>query len=245
MQVVMAGVPGAGKGTQAALLSKHLGIPHISTGDIFRNAIAAGTELGKLAASLINKGHFVPDSITLGIVAERIQEPDCANGFVLDGFPRTLAQAKAVVSSIGDPALGANGAGTEVLQRGEMLSCHALYPDVVIVLDVGPSIAVERIVRRLTCQKCGAVYGPQDHGFSGACPKCGGVLGQRADDKESVALERMDVYYHMTKPAIDYLRAHGVPTLMVDGTGAVDEVFATILHGLERMGVSSSVHNLP
>lgn len=242
MQVVMAGVPGAGKGTQAALLSKHLGIPHISTGEIFRSAIAAGTELGKLAASLINKGHFVPDNITLGIVAERIQAPDCANGYILDGFPRTVAQAKAMLSFTGNQVSDEGSGEENALSSGsEEKPMLSLYPDVVVLLDVSPTVAVQRIVQRLTCKQCGTVYGLADQ-LAGQCPKCGGVLGRRIDDTEPVALERMDVYYRLTKPAIEYLRGQNVPTIVVDGTGTVEGVFSSILDGFEKLGLTSSVH---
>ncbi len=208
MQLVMAGVPGSGKGTQASLLSKQLGIPHISTGDIFRRAIKMGTELGKLAESLITKGHFVPDEVTMGVVLERIVEPDCAKGYILDGFPRTLAQAK-----------GAS---------------RRLEPDAVVVLEVNQLEAVERIVQRLTCLRCGAVFSPKHHRveIGDACCVCGqGELGKRDDDTQPIALERMDVYQRLTRPAVELMKDQW-PALVIDGSGTIDQVFADILQGL-------------
>lgn len=214
MQLVIAGVPGSGKGTQAKLLSRHLGIPHISTGEMFRRAMARGTELGKLADKLITKGHFVPDDVTIGIVQERITEPDCCNGYILDGFPRTLVQAKTAVQS--------------------------LEPSMVIVLEVSPLAAVERIVNRLTCTQCGAVFSPREHRVQeqDPCPDCQGHLGKREDDTKPIALERIDVYQRLTKPAVRFM-LDCWPALVVDGSGSIDAVFAEILQGLERAGVLS------
>lgn len=191
MVILFLGAPGAGKGTQAALISKKLGIPHISTGDIFREAVSLGTELGKKAKEYMDRGELVPDEIVIGIVKERISQDDCKNGFVLDGFPRTVAQAEALDA---------------VLQEMGMKIDH------VFNVEVSEDEVVRRLTGRRTCKSCGAVYHvefnpPKEQG---ACDSCGSELYQRDDDREETVRNRMRVYQEKTAPLIDYYSGKGV-----------------------------------
>ena len=183
--IILMGPPGAGKGTLAKQLKKAFDLTHISTGDMFRDAIKAGTELGNLAASYINKGDLVPDDVTIGLVRERLSQPDCANGFLLDGFPRTLPQAEAL----------------QVLTKE-----ISRQIDVVVNLDCDNNELVRRISGRRVCRNCGAPYHivtlkPK---VEGVCDLCGGELYQRKDDNEEALKVRLEHYVQDTKPLLDY-----------------------------------------
>lgn len=215
MNLIFLGAPGAGKGTQAKKVSEKYGIPQISTGDMLREAVAKGTELGKKAKEYMDKGELVPDEIVIGIVKERLQQPDCEMGFILDGFPRTLAQAKAL---------------------DEMLKELNKKIDGVINIAVPEEEVVKRIVNRRTCRNCGAVYHliynpPKE---DNKCDKCGGELYQRDDDKEETVRERFRVYKQNTEPLIDYYRKKGV-LYDVDGTKDINGVWEEIVAVLSKL----------
>ena len=181
MNLILVGPPGAGKGTQGEILSKKLGIDTISTGAMLRAAIKNGTEVGKLAEQYINEGKLVPDDVIIKVVKERLSEPDCANGFILDGFPRTTAQAAALTES-----------GVKI--------------DKVLSIEVEDETIVERLSSRRECSKCAAPYHlifnkPQ---VDGVCDKCGGELIQRADDNPETIKNRLNVYHEQTEPIKDY-----------------------------------------
>ena len=190
MKLVLLGAPGAGKGTHATHLSDDYGIPHISTGDIFRANLRNGTELGLKAKSYMDQGLLVPDELTVDLVLDRLKQDDCKNGFLLDGFPRTVYQAEKL-----DEFLAANGQKL----------------DTVIDLEVGDEELMKRITGRRVCKECGATYHvvnfpPQ---VPGKCDKCGGVLIQRSDDNEETARNRISVYNKETKPLVDYYEKAG------------------------------------
>jgi adenylate kinase len=202
------GAPGAGKGTQADVMAKKLFVPHISTGDIFRAAIKAGTEMGKLAEQYISQGKLVPDEVTLGIVKDRLEEADCKDGFILDGFPRTIAQA-------------------DGLQ--EYLASVDRPLDSVINIDVDLNSLVDRLTGRRVCRGCGAsfhlMYNPPAK--EGVCDECGGELYQRKDDSEETIKNRLNVYVENSKPLIDYYAEKGL-LMEVDGNQAINEVLTAI-----------------
>ena len=209
MKIVMLGAPGAGKGTQAKMIAEKYSIPHISTGDIFRANIKNGTELGKKAKSFIDKGQLVPDELTLDLIMDRFKEDDCKNGYVLDGFPRTIPQAEAL-----DEALKANGEKV----------------DFAIDIDVPDENIVRRMGGRRACVNCGAtyhiVYSPTK--VEGKCDKCGEELIVRDDDKPETVLSRLEVYHNQTQPLIDYYNEH-VILKSVDGTIDMKDVFNEIV----------------
>ena len=215
MNLILLGAPGAGKGTQAKMISEKYGIPQIATGDMLREAVAKGTELGKKAKEYMDRGELVPDEIVIGIVKERLQQPDCEKGFILDGFPRTLAQAEAL---------------------DEMLKELGKEIDAVINISVPEEEVVKRIAYRRTCRNCGAVYHliynpPKE---DGKCDKCGGELYQRDDDKEETVRERFKVYRERTEPLIDYYKKKGL-LYDVDGTKDINGVFEEITKILEKI----------
>lgn len=185
MKLILLGPPGAGKGTQAEILSKKLGVETISTGVMLRTAIREGTELGKLAAGYINDGKLVPDEVVVGIVKDRLSQDDCKKGFILDGFPRTTAQAEAL-----------NASGIEI--------------DKVLLIDVSDETIIERLSGRRECKECGTpyhvVYKPSPNGDR--CT-CGGELIQRADDNEETVKSRIEIYHQQTEPIKDYYEAKG------------------------------------
>ena len=205
MKIIMLGAPGAGKGTQAKMIAEKYSIPHISTGDIFRANIKNGTELGKKAKSYMDKGQLVPDELTLDLIMDRFKQDDCKNGYVLDGFPRTIPQAEAL-----DTALKA---------KGEKV-------DFAIDVDVPDENIVKRMGGRRACVGCGAtyhvVYSPTK--VEGVCDKCGEELIVRDDDKPETVLNRLEVYHNQTQPLIDYYNEQGI-LKSVDGTVDMKYVF--------------------
>jgi adenylate kinase len=207
MNIIMLGAPGAGKGTQAKIMEQEFKIPQISTGDIFRKAIKEGTELGNLAKQFIDKGELVPDDVVVGIVKERLTLSDCQNGYILDGFPRTLPQAEAL-----DKCLAENG--TEI--------------DYVINVKVSDDEVIKRICSRYTCKSCGAIFNSLTDDLSeNKCLKCGAELYQRDDDKIETVKNRLDVYNKQTEPLIDYYNRKGL-LKDVDGLKKVNEIFDEI-----------------
>ncbi len=203
-RIVLLGMPGAGKGTQAERLSARLGVPHITSGGLFREHLDKGTELGRQARAYIERGDLVPDEITVGMIAERLARPDCAPGFVLDGFPRNLAQAEALDRTLSE--------------MGTALS-------VVPLIRVRPEIALARLSGRWTCRDCGAVYhtlfSPPKQ--EGVCDICGGKLYQRPDETPEAHQHRLEVYEEQTRPLVGYYRQLGL-LAEVDGEPAVEDV---------------------
>lgn len=216
MQVIFMGLPGAGKGTQAERIVTEFGIPHISTGDMFRAAIAEQTPLGLQAKSFMDQGNLVPDEVTIGIVRDRFQKPDCEKGFLLDGFPRTIAQAEALDAMLKE-------LGREI--------------DVVINMHVQRENLLARLTGRRICKSCGATYhvvfNPTNE--EGVCDKCGGELYQRSDDTEEVVATRLDVNIKQSEPILAYYEQKGL-LKTVDGEQAIDKVtsdISSILRGVE------------
>ena len=208
MNLVLMGLPGAGKGTQAEKIVEKYGIPHISTGDMFRTAMKEGTELGLQAKSFMDKGELVPDEVTIGIVRERLSRDDCKRGFLLDGFPRTVPQAAALESLLSE------------LDR---------VIDYVINIDVDKSILMERLTGRRICKECGATYhlvfNPPAQ--EGKCDRCGGELYQRADDNEETVQNRLDVNIKQSKPLLDFYETKGY-LRTIDGQQDIYKVFTDI-----------------
>jgi adenylate kinase len=202
------GLPGAGKGTQAEKIVEKYGIPHISTGDMFRTAIKEGTELGLEAKSFMDKGELVPDEVTIGIVRERLSKEDCHKGFLLDGFPRTVAQADALENMLSD--------------LGKKI-------DYVINIDVDKGILMERLTGRRICKNCGATYhlvfNPPSE--MGVCDRCGGELYQRADDNEETVQNRLDVNIKQTQPLLSFYEEKGY-LRNINGQQDIKQVFADI-----------------
>ncbi len=208
MKIVMLGAPGAGKGTQAKKIAQEFGVPHISTGDIFRANIKNNTELGQKAKVYMDKGELVPDSLVVDLIMDRFKEADCVNGYVLDGYPRTIPQAEAL-----DKALEANG---------EKL-------DYAIDVDVPDEVIIERMSGRRACLNCGSTYHIHNNPpkKEDACDTCGEKLVQREDDKAETVKNRLDVYHDQTEPLKKYYGDAGV-LYTVDGTQAMEDVFAEI-----------------
>lgn len=204
MNVVLLGPPGAGKGTQAEKIASSCAVPHISTGDMLREAVTKGTELGKLAQACMAKGELVPDEVVVGIVKERLGEADAENGFLLDGFPRTVPQADAL-----EKALAESGKGL----------------DVVISIEVLDEEVVRRISGRRICAACSRPYHVEFNApkAEGICDACGGELFQREDDDAAAVQNRLNVYHQQTSPLIEYYGERGL-VAKVNGTGSVDEV---------------------
>ena len=218
MKIIMLGAPGAGKGTQAKRIAEKYSLPHISTGDIFRANIKNGTELGNKAKSYMDKGSLVPDEITIGMLIDRINDKDCVNGYVLDGFPRTLAQASSL-----DEALA---------KRNEKI-------DYAIDVDVPDENIINRMGGRRACLNCGATYHLEfiPTKVEGICDNCGNEIVIREDDKPETVKKRLEVYHAQTQPLIDYyFKTDNFEYLTedilksVDGTLEIDEVFGAIVH---------------
>ncbi len=210
MKIIMLGAPGAGKGTQAKMIAEKFDIPHISTGDIFRANIKNGTELGKKAKEYMDKGQLVPDELTVEILLDRVAADDCKNGYVLDGFPRTIPQADVL--------------DKELTKLGDKV-------DFAINVDVPDENIVRRMSGRRACLKCGATYHiehipPKKEGI---CDKCGSELVQRDDDKPETVQNRLSVYHEQTQPLIDYYNKKNI-LKSVDGTKDMQEVFSDIVN---------------
>ena len=209
MKIIMLGAPGAGKGTQAKKIAEKYHIPHISTGDIFRANIKNGTELGMKAKSYMDQGQLVPDDVTIGMLLDRISQEDCAEGYVLDGFPRTIPQAESLTK--------------ELEERGESM-------DYAINVDVPDQAIVTRMAGRRACLACGATYhivynAPKKENV---CDVCGEGLVLRDDDKPETVQKRLTVYHDQTKPLIDYYGKAGI-LVTVDGTQDLNKVFEDIV----------------
>ncbi len=213
MKIIMLGVPGAGKGTQAKRIAAQYNVPHISTGDIFRANIKNGTELGKKAQEYMNQGLLVPDELTLELIMDRFAQDDCKNGYVLDGFPRTIPQAEALTAALNK-------------QNDKM--------DYAINVDVPDEKIIARMAGRRACLACGGtyhvVYNPTKK--EGVCDACGGELVLRDDDKPEIVGKRLDAYHVQTQPLIQYYENEGI-LKTVDGTQDVDKVFNDIVDILE------------
>jgi adenylate kinase len=213
MNIVMLGPPGAGKGTQAALLAERLGIPHVASGDLFREALKAETELGLTAKAYMERGELVPDEVTVGMVRERLRQPDCARGVILDGFPRTVEQAEALEG---------------------LLAEQDKVIDAVLFIDAEEDELVRRLSSRWTCRDCQAVYNvisnpPHEQG---KCDICGGQLYQRADDVPETVRNRIVVYREQTSPLIDYYQAEGL-LVTVKSEGGIERVQEKVLEALQ------------
>ncbi len=202
MNIVLLGAPGAGKGTQAAKLVAEFGTPHISTGDMLRAAVKAGTPLGKKAQTYMNAGELVPDEVIIGLVTERLSEPDTQKGFILDGFPRTSAQAVAL--------------DAELSRLNRPL-------DAALLVDVKFDVIIKRLTSRRMCKECGFI----GTDALSACPKCGGEMYQRSDDNEQTVRNRLEVYERSTAPLIDYYRGSDL-LVSVDGDRDVQLVYNDI-----------------
>lgn len=212
MRIILLGPPGAGKGTQAKLLIERLGVPQVSTGDMLRAAVTAGTPLGREAKAFMDRGALVPDAVIIGLVRERLQASDCARGYILDGFPRTVAQAEALEKTLLD---------------------LRLTLDHVLCLEVPADDLVARIAGRRTCRGCGAMFHVR---FSpatrdGVCDACGGETDQRDDDREDTVRRRLEVYAQQTEPLVRFYEGRGL-LRCIAGTGEIPEIFARMVQSL-------------
>jgi len=212
MRIILLGPPGAGKGTQAKLLIERLAIPQISTGDMLRAAVKDGTPLGRQARAYMDRGALVPDDVIIGLVRERLQAPDCTRGYVLDGFPRTVAQAEALEKTLGELRINL---------------------DHVLCLDVPSEDLVARIAGRRTCRQCGAMshvrFSPTRR--DGVCDACGGETYQRDDDREETVRRRLTVYAQQTAPLVRFYEGRGL-LRRIAGTGEIGEIFARMVQSL-------------
>ncbi|WP_300351216.1 adenylate kinase [Clostridium sp.] len=208
MKIVLLGPPGAGKGTQAKSISNRYSIPHISTGDIFRKNISENTPLGVEAKTYMDNGQLVPDEVTINMVKDRLQQNDCKNGYLLDGFPRTVLQAEALDSFL--------------IERGESI-------DTALLIEVPKEFILERMTGRRVCPSCGASYHIKFNppANDGKCDLCGSDVIQRKDDTEETVKERLEVYENQTQPLIDFYE-NKKQLSVVDGTQAINEVFESI-----------------
>ena len=216
MRLVLVGPPGAGKGTQAEFIAAHLAVPKISTGDIFRENVAQGTPLGRAARRYMDSGHLVPDEITINMVRDRLSEPDATDGFLLDGFPRTVPQAVALDKLLADLGTGL---------------------DVVLELVVDDDEVIRRLSGRRTCRGCGKIwhvdFDPPSR--EGICDRCGGELFQREDDGAETVAERLRIYARDTAPLIDYYGAQS-KLVGIDATGPVEDVTVRAIDTLRSYG---------
>jgi adenylate kinase len=212
LRLVLLGPPGSGKGTQAKILLERYKIPQVSTGDMLRAAVRAGTPVGQAATWYMNRGALVPDDVIVGLVRERLAQYDCSCGYILDGFPRTVAQAEALEA---------------------MLKAFGTPLDHVISLEVGEDDLVARIAGRRTCRNCGAMYHVQfsPSRVAGVCDACGGPTYQRNDDKEETVRQRLQVYTKQTEPLVAFYRGRGL-LRPVSGTGDMAEIAQRVLRAL-------------
>ena len=208
MRLILLGPPGSGKGTQAKMLQEKFNIPKISTGDILRAAVEDNTDLGKQAKSFMDKGELVPDEIVIGLIKERIVEPDCEAGYILDGFPRTIVQAE---------------------KLGETLVAMDREIDLVVDLEVDPEELLVRLAGRSTCKNCGAMFHQTSHPpkAEGVCDECGGNLYQRNDDNEETIVKRLEVYNKETAPLKDFYREQG-KLKSIQGRGGMEDIFSRL-----------------
>ncbi len=209
MNIIMLGAPGAGKGTQAAVLSEHFGIPTISTGNMIREALKNGTEMGNKAKSFMDEGKLVPDEVVIGIVKERLSEDDCKKGFILDGFPRTIPQAEAL-----------DNMGVEI--------------QYVINMDISDERIIKRMSGRRVCEDCGRPYHLENlkPKNDGVCDDCNGTLVQRKDDHPDTVLARLKVYHEETEPLVDYYKKQG-KLLNIPGSDTIEHSTKAILDIIE------------
>jgi adenylate kinase len=210
VNLLLYGPPGSGKGTQAEMLHDRFHIPHIATGDILRAEVAAGTPLGLKARPIMAAGGYVPDDIMIGIIRNRLAQPDCANGFVMDGFPRTIPQAQALDALL--------------LELGKAF-------DRVLYMKVGTEELVKRLAGRLTCPLDQKTYPPGTE----RCPLDGSKLIQREDDKPEAVKQRIEIYLEKTLPLLDYYRAQGLVS-EIDGVGTIEEIFGRVLAAVAHAG---------
>ena len=215
MRIIMMGPPGVGKGTEAVILVKHFNIPHISTGNIFRELFHDDTEIGKIAKSYIDRGELVPDDITNEIVHQRLSKDDVKDGFLFDGYPRNIAQAEAL---------------------DKMLEEKNWTLDAVINFQATDELIIERISGRRVCKNCGAVYHIHNKPpkTEGVCDQCGGQLIQRDDDKQETVLRRLRIYYDQTEPVIGYYKDSGL-IVNIDGSQTIEKTNADIMKVLGEM----------
>ena len=209
MKLVFLGPPGAGKGTQAVRLAADRGVPHVSTGDILRSAAASGTSLGERVRGYLEAGELVPDEVMNAVVAQRLGEPDCAQGFLLDGFPRTGPQAEAL-----DAILKEQGRGL----------------DAVLYVGVPREELIRRLAGRRVCRGCGANFNVESlpAGQADECPRCGGALEQRADDQSETVANRLEVYHRTTASLVSYYQGRGL-LRQIDGVGSPEDVYQRVL----------------
>ena len=208
MKIIMLGAPGAGKGSQASRIAKEYQLPHISTGDIFRANLKEETELGKRAKSFMDKGELVPDDITIAMLLDRIHKEDCKNGYILDGFPRTIPQAEALKGALA--------------KKNEKI-------DLALDVEASDELIIKRMAGRRTCPACGAIYHivtlpPKTEGI---CDRCGADLIQRKDDNEETVKNRLKIYHEVTEPLISYYKKEGILE-EIDGAEELDKVFEKV-----------------
>lgn len=210
MKLILLGAPGAGKGTQAEIISDRYGIPQISTGNLIREALKSGTELGLKAKSFIEAGQLVPDGVVIDIIKDRIVKDDCANGFILDGFPRTIAQAEA-------------------------LDSMGVAIDKVIDIDVPDETVMQRLSGRRVCENCGSTYHIVDKkpAIEGVCDRCSGALVQRKDDHPDTVVERLKVYHDQTEPLKHYYAGKGTLATVHATAGSVEDNTKLVMAALE------------
>ena len=208
MKIIILGAPGAGKGSQASRIAKEYQLPHISTGDIFRANLKEETELGKRAKSFMDKGELVPDDITIAMLLDRIHKEDCKNGYILDGFPRTIPQAEALKEALA--------------KKDEKI-------DLALDVEASDELIIKRMAGRRTCPACGAIYHivtlpPKNEGI---CDRCGADLIQRKDDNEETVKNRLKIYHEVTEPLISYYKKEGILE-EIDGAEELDKVFEKV-----------------
>lgn len=218
MHLILFGPPGAGKGTQAKILSQKFNVPHISTGDMLREAVSKQTELGIKAKAIMESGQLVPDEVMIGIVRETLASEKCANGFILDGFPRTVEQAKAL----------------------DLIFIELGINDVVILdFNLDEDEIIKRVTNRRSCSKCGALFNLLTDKINNICPNCGsiGTIYQRDDDSESVIRKRIEVYKNSTLPVKNYYKENNACFISIDGYGEIEQITQTILEKLLKIKV--------